>query len=237
MKVTGIILLVTGAFYSTTFAQKSLLNKSWIKESIEDFSKEKDEPDTSYLRYVFENSTITYGFEPFSNFMQTPCSRKGNKLTLGFDQWTIESLTDSTLTIFLPGFRRIKFFAEDYLQRKENLLQIGEYEGKPLYKTSRIITPRYKNPKGLINDIKKQDRTDDYNIRKAGTFLMSFIVTDEGKIEDPKILKSVAPGFDDGIIKELLKTSKRWTPAMFRGKPVQSLMIFEIKFLDSLNQY
>ena len=66
---------------------------------------------------------------------------------------------------------------------------------------------------------------------------MSFIVTDEGKIEDPEILKSVAPGFDDGIIKELLKTSKRWTPAMFNGKPIQSLMIFKIKFLDSLNQY
>jgi hypothetical protein len=237
MKVAGIVFLVISVFSGTSYAQKSLLNKSWIKVSIEDFRTEKGEPDTTYLRYMFDNSTLTYGFEPFSNYMQTSFTRKGNTLKLGFDQWTIETLTDSTLTIFLPGFRRMHFFAEDYLQTKETLSQIGEHDGKPLYKTTRIITPRYKSPTGLLDDIHKQDRSDDYNIRKAGTFQMSFIVTDEGKIEDPKILKSVAPGFDDGIMKALLKTSKRWTPAMFNGKPIQSLLIFEIKFLDSLRQY
>jgi hypothetical protein len=49
---------------------------------------------------------------------------------------------------------------------------------------------------------------------------MSFIVTDEGKIEDPKRLKGVATGFDKNIIKELLKTSKRWSPAMFKNRPI-----------------
>jgi hypothetical protein len=239
MKVTALTLLITASvFCNITNAQERLLKKSWIKVSIEEFSKKVETPDTTYLRYVFDNSIVLFGFEPSTHGLQLPFSRKGNTLTLGFDQWTIETLTDSTLTIFLPGFRRMKFFAEDYLQTKAGYLeQIGEYQGKPLYKTNKIITPRYKNPNGLINDVKKYDRADDYNIRKAGIFQMSFIVTDEGKIEQPKIIKSVAPGFDDGIIKELLKTSKHWTPAMFRGQPIQTLMMFEIKFLDSLTDH
>ena len=114
-------------------------------------------------------------------------------------------------------------------------MQIGEYNGKPLYKANRIITPRYKKPNQLIDDI-KIDR-DTYNNRTAGIFLMSFVVTDEGKIEDPKIIKGVASGYDASTIKKLLKTSKQWHPATLKGLPIQTLMIFEIKFFDSLNQY
>jgi hypothetical protein len=224
--------------YGVSRAQGNSLKKVWIKSSIEEFSRTQPEPDTSYVRYVFSNSTVLIGFEPSAHFIQLSYSVKGNTLTMGFDQWTIESLTDSTLTIFLSGFRRMKFVAEDYLRtRDEYLERVGEYKGKPLYKANRIVTPRYKKPNPLVNDISKQDRSDDYNIRKAGTFRMSFIVTEEGKIEDPKILIGVAPGYDKGMIRELLRTSGQWSPATFKGQAIQTLLLFEIKFLDSLDQY
>jgi hypothetical protein len=65
---------------------------------------------------------------------------------------------------------------------------------------------------------------------------MSFIVTSDGRVAEPKILTSVSEEYDKGIVNELLKTSKRWTPAMLRGEPVHTLVFFEIKFLDSLNR-
>jgi hypothetical protein len=232
----GLLLVALFACCKVSIAQEKLLRKSWIKASIEDF-RGKHEPDTMYMRYVFSKSVVLFGFDPGWHYMQMPYAVNGNTLTLGIDQWTIETLTDTTLTIFLTGSQRIKFVAEGYLQTKdEYLIQIGSYSGKPLYKTNRVITPRYEKPNLLVDDVEKQDRSDDYNIRKAGTFLMSFIVTDDGKIEDPKILKGVASGFDKNIIKELLRTSKRWSPAMFKGQPVQTLMLFEIKFLDSLDE-
>jgi hypothetical protein len=236
-KITLITLVASICLTAAAIGQQKLLKKSWIKTSIEELRQNTSGPDTSYLRYEFGNSVILYGFEPGWHSFAMAFHAKGNALTLGFDQWTIETLTDSTLTIFLPGFRRMKFSAEDHLRaRVQDLVQIGEYNGKPVFKATQIITPRYKKHNPLIDDLRKQDRSGDYNIRKAGIFQMSFIVTDEGKIEEPKIIKSVAPGYDAGIIKELLKTSRHWSPAMFKGQPIQTLMMFEIIFLDSLEQ-
>jgi len=239
MNLKGFLLVILFllAFCKISIAQEKLLKRSWIKRSIQEFSKLQQNTDSTYLRYTFENSHLLIAFEPAWHYTTMPFSVKRDKLTLGFDQWTIEELTDSTLIIFLPGFRRISFHAEDYLRTIDQaIVQVGEFNGKPVYKATEIITPRYKKPNALINDINKQDRADDYNIRNEGIFLMSFIVTDEGKIEDPKIIKSVAAGYDAGIVKELRKTSKQWHPATLKGRPIQTLMVFEIKFLNSLDQ-
>lgn len=232
MKFIRILLVYLCAISTPSIAQ-DLINKSWIKQSIEEFVLNNDGPDTSYLRYEFKKSVVVYGFEPYAYFIEGPFKIKGNKLTLGIDEWIIETLNDSSLTIVLPGFRRMHFLAEGYLRKKQTLTQVGEYNGKPVYKTNRIITPRYKNLKSLNSVILKQERSE-YNIRKAGTFLMSFIVTEDSQIANPKILKGVAPGYDEGVIKELLKTSGKWIPAYFNGKPIQSLMIYQVNFLDSL---
>ena len=64
---------------------------------------------------------------------------------------------------------------------------------------------------------------------------MSFIITEDGRVENPKILKGIIEGYDNGVVEELLKT--RWRPAMHKGKAVQTLMYYEVKFLDSLIQY
>ncbi len=231
------IFIVVVLFSAEGFCQEKLLKRSWIKHSIEEFADQLQEPDTAYLRYTFEDSQVLYGFEPGWHNMVMPYTLSKNRLKLGFDQWTIEALTDSTLTIFLRGFRRMHFYAEGYLVKKHlDGLQVGNYNGKPVYKADRIITPRYNRRNALGLDIHKEDRSDDYNIRKAGTFLMSFIVTDEGKIADPKILAGVAPGYDLNVVKELWKTSKHWTPATFKGQPVHTLLLHEVRFLDSFDQ-
>src|SRR5688572_14468401 len=135
LKRFALVLIVLISFYKVSIAQEKLLKKSWIKHSIEEFSRQQQDLDTAYLRYVFGNSEVLFGFEPGWHNLAMPYSVKKNLLTLGFDQWTIETLTDSTLTIFLAGFRRMNFYAEEYLRTKDqDLVQIGEHNGKPLYK-------------------------------------------------------------------------------------------------------
>jgi hypothetical protein len=237
MKKSIIVFVLTSLLVWPGLAQEKLLRKSWIKSSIEQLNRKATEPDTNYLRYTFENTVVLYGFEPGWNSMQMPFSIKGKTLTLGFDHWTIETLTDSTLTIFLNGFRRMHFVAETHLQNNErSLVEIGEHNGKPLYKANRSITPRYMKPNALADDILKQDRSDDYNIRTAGIFMMSFIVDEKGKIQAPQVIRSVAEGYDKNVIRELIKTSKHWKPAIFRGQPVQTRVIFEVQFLDSFKR-
>jgi hypothetical protein len=220
-----------------SLAQNKLLKRSWIKYSIEDFTGKPQEPDTAYLRYDFDNTALSIGFEPGWNSLQMSWAATGKVLTYGFGDWKIETLSDTTLTLFQSGFRRMKFYAEEYLNERDGKLEeIGEFNGKPLYRTNRLVTPRYNSAKSLAEDVRKQDLGEDYNIRKAITFLMSFVVTDKGDIKDPKILKPTAEGYDKGIVNELMKSSRKWTAAKYKGQPVQTLMYLEIRFLDSLTQ-
>ena len=236
MKILILIITFVTFFCCDNVAQEKLLKKSWIKQSIEEFSRPQT-PDTTYMRYTFNNAEVYFGFEPGWNSASMPYSIKGNALTLGFDKWIIETLNDSSLTIFIQGFRRVKFLSENYLRMKDNdIVQIGQYKGKPLYKANQIITPRYMKANDLRRDILKEDRSDDYNIRKAGVFSISFIVTEEGRVEEPKIITGVAESYDKNVIRELLRTSKYWQPATTMEKPIQTLMILEVKFLDSLDQ-
>src|SRR5688572_5134687 len=99
----ALILIFVISFCKVSIAQEKLLKKSWIKHSIQEFNKQRQDSDTTYLRYAFDNSQVLFGFDPGWHSMAMPFSVKGNMLTLGFDQWTIEELTDSTLTIFLSG--------------------------------------------------------------------------------------------------------------------------------------
>jgi|GEM_PF-4972362 len=217
--------------------QLKLLKRAWIKHAFEEFQMNFNS-DSLYLRYTFNSNNLLIAFEPESESTVLPYSLIKNKLTISYDEWLVETLTDSTLTIFLPGFRRIYFYSEEYLRSKQkDLVQVGEYNGQPVFKPTPIVTPRYRKDHRLGNDIHKQDRSEDYQLRKAGVFIMTFIVTAEGEIKEPKIIQGVAPGYDEGVIRELLKTSKKWEPARLNGVPVHTLVRHEVKFLDSIRQH
>ncbi len=214
-------------------AQSDLLKKSWIAVYVEEF-RQTSEPqsDTAYIRYIFGKGNVLVGLEPAWHMIQLPYSVNKNKLTIGFSDWKIEELTDSTLTIFQAGFRRMKFIPEEPFRNDPSfLIQIGEHNGKPLYKANQVITPRYKKPNQLTQDIKTPGDSGDYNTRAGGVFLMTFIVTETGEIEDPKVIKGLNKAHDDDYVKGLLKTSKHWDPAIFQGKPVQTRMVLEIEFV------
>jgi hypothetical protein len=219
-------------------AQLKHIKRSWVTVSVEDFTGREPLPDTAYIRYDFGSTTVAISFEPAYNFLEQSWSAKDrDAVAIGFDTWQIEHLSDTALTIYIKGFRRMKFLSEEYLSQQEEYLQpLGQYNGKPLYKANRYITPRYKESHGLREDIHKQDLGDDYNHRKAAIFLLSFIVTEKGEIEDVQILKGIIEGYAQNVVRELKKTSKHWRPATYKGAPVQTKFYYEVKFLDSLIQ-
>jgi hypothetical protein len=217
-----------------SFSQnRKLIQKSWIKISIENLSNRKVATDTLYTRYDFDASTLYISFYPGWDDYQQHWSVNGRNLKIGFDTYQIEELTDSSLTIFLDGFRRIRFLSEQYLSNQEKHLRvIGQCNGKPLYQANQFITPRYKRRMSFPSIIQKE--VEGYNIKKATHFIMTFIVDEKGRIENAKIVNGITAGFDKEVISQLMKTSKSWRPAFHKGSPVQTQMFFEIKYLDSI---
>jgi uncharacterized protein YpmB len=126
--------------------------------------------------------------------------------------------------------------SEDHLSNQEkNLIRLGEFKGKPLYKANNFVTPRYSKKASLRDFIQKN--IEGYNIKKATYFLATFIVTDQGKIENIQIVQGITDGLNNEIIKQLMKTSKDWKPAHFQGKPIQTQMFYDIKYLNSLTPF
>lgn len=145
------------------------------------------------IRYEFDKSLLYISFYPAWDDAQQSWSLNEHKLSIGFDTFTVEELSDTSMTIFLENFRRIKFLSEDYLSRQtSNLELIGEHNGKPLYKANNYLTPRYAKGKSFYDEISPKVR--DYNIKKAAHFQVSFIVDEKGKVENVQILKGITEG-------------------------------------------
>jgi hypothetical protein len=219
-----------------SFAQnKSLLHKAWVKIKVENLSGQAIDPEPEYIRYTFTPSELKFSFYPAWDDYKHAWSYQDKQLTIVFDTYRVEELSDTSLVFALDGFRRFTFRAEDYLaSRLESLDSIGQYNGKPLYKASNIITPRYKKD-ALRNRV--EDKLDVYRNKKAAYFSATYVVTDEGKIENIQIINGLTEGFNEAFTRNLSKTSKNWKPAFYKGKPIQTQMSYEIKYLDSIVPY
>lgn len=201
--------------------------------AVENLSDREITPDTLYTRYTFDKSKLYISFYPGWDDHQQEWSTNQDYLTIGFDTYHIEELTDTSLIIKLDGFRKFSFLAEDYLSNQDKYLDsIGLYNGKVLYRANNFITPRYQKRKALSELL--QRNTGGYNIKKANRFLLTFIVTENGEIENIKVIDGITYGFDKEIVKQLQSTSKDWKAAKYKSKAVQTEMYYEIKYLDSI---
>jgi hypothetical protein len=188
--------------------------------------------DTLYTRYTFQKNKAYISFYPGWNENQREWELTGNQLTIGFNVYLVDSITDSTLVLSLPGFRRIVLDDENYLNRDSTYLhKIGEFNSEPVFEANKRITPRYKKD-NFLEYIRQN--LEGYNIKKAITFTASFIVGKDGKVSNVRVQHGISDGFDAEVIKKITATSKDWTPAVFKGEPVQSQMIYTIKYLDSI---
>jgi len=232
-----VLLALFVSFATGLFAQKEkAIQRSWIKTSIENLSATETGPDTIYARYTFSKSALNISFYPGWNDYSRQWSLKGDGLTIGFDTYTIEELNDTALVIALEGFRLIRFLSEEYLSGQEAYLQpVGTYRDQPLFRANDYITPRHKGKESFRKQVEKA--VEGYNIKKANYFLATFIVTETGTVENVIIHKGITEGFDMAVRNTLLKSSKDWIPARYKGKPIQTEMKYEIRYLDSFRPY
>ena len=208
--------------------------KSWIKRESFTLPDNIRVEDTLYTRFFFRSNTVDIAFYPgwIDNAFPQDWQLSGDQLRIGLTTYTIEELTDSTLIIASPGFRRVVLDDEKRLsQRPENLHAIGVFNNEPLYEGNRFITPRYKKD-GFRKFI--EQNLEGYNIKKATTFTASFVVKKDGTVDSVQIIKGISDGFNAEVIRQLKKTSKDWTPAVYGGQPIQTQMLYTIKYLDSI---
>lgn len=81
--------------------------------SVENLSQTELETDTLYTRYSFDKSKLYISFYPGWDDYQQEWSTNQDNLTIGFDTYHIDELTDTSLAIKLVGFRKFNFLTED----------------------------------------------------------------------------------------------------------------------------
>ena len=62
-----------------------------------------------------------------------------------------------------------------------------------------------------------------------GVVYVGFVVTSEGKISEPKVLRSLAKPLDDEAIR-LLNEDMKFTPGYHQGNPVPVRMVLPVRF-------
>jgi TonB family protein len=58
--------------------------------------------------------------------------------------------------------------------------------------------------------------------RAAGTVVVQFIISEEGKIADAVVIKSVDPDLDAEALRIIYKSSGKWAPAIYGGRLAKS---------------
>ena len=225
------LLLVLAFGCETASGQKSkMLLKSWIVTGIylPDSSKMED---TTYLRYTFDRNKCYVSLLPDWNENPLDWSRSDDLLTIGVVIYHIDRLTDSTLILSSPGFRTMTM--EDEICRTRDsthLRMVATINGEPVYQANHFITPRYKK-----GDLYKfiGEKYADISIVKASTFRASFVVHKDGSVSDIKLIQGIFEDLDNIVLKAIGLTSKEWAPATFNGTPVNTQVIYTIRYLDS----
>ena len=230
------MVIVVSLVTTISFSQnRKKIQRSWIKTKVTNLTGEEPQidSDTMYIRYTFDGPNLYISFEPAWDSFKQEWSISNDKLTVGFSTYTIETLTDTSLSIVLAGFRRMEFLSEEYLCGKDkNLISVGDFNGKPLYLANKFISPRYSKHTSLRDIL--HEGLELGNLRKPDNFLVTFVVTEEGRIENVKLEKGMSPEYDKTIMERIQKTSGSWKPAYFKGQPVQTQLSYEVKYLPSL---
>lgn len=231
MKFILYLLLATLIHTSTVAQSKNKIIKSWIKVESEDLYGNDNGPDTLYTRYTFTKQDVHMSFYPAWDDYNMKYILRDKQIQIGFQDYIIEELTDTTFTIHTPGFRRIKFKSEEYLcQNPTTLRQIGEKNSIPIYIANDTLSPRYL--KGNLGSTLDKNKNG-YNVFRESYFRIDFTITEKGKVEEVVVINSIAYGYDKSMIEALIKTSGQWKPAYYNGNPVRTRMFFERKYLNS----
>jgi len=234
MRVTIITCLFISLSFNTFSQDAKKMQRAWIRISTEYQPGANVPPDTGYRRLTVTKNKVYFSSTPaWDSNLQQDWSLKNNILSLMVSNYKVEELTDTSLIIAEEGFSRIKFLAEEYLaSRDSTLTPAGEWNNKPFYIATDLVTPRYIGKEDFSKYI--DDAIKGFSIPKKSLFKVTFIVTEDGKVENPQIVSSILDSFDAQAIAQIIKTSGKWRPASLKGKPIATRISYHIQYLDKL---
>src|ERR1700733_2773803 len=96
-KTIVIIPLVLCCLVPRAQSSTQKIQRAWIKISVDNLSSNPVAPDTLYTRYSFDREKVHVSFYPAWNQYSFAWSLAGNSLTIGYETYLLEELTDSTL--------------------------------------------------------------------------------------------------------------------------------------------
>ena len=62
-----------------------------------------------------------------------------------------------------------------------------------------------------------------------GSIMISFVVNSTGGVERARVVKGIDPDLDQEAIR-LVKTMPHWQPAIYKGKPIASMLVMPVNF-------
>ncbi len=233
MKVALLCILSIAPFFTSAQKPSKTIQRAWIKIEIENLSCSPLDPDTMYIRYTFDRNKVNVSFYPAWDDKVFDWNVDGKNLTLGYDTYVIEELTDSVFIFSLKGFRRFKLVAEEKWNLRKIPDTVKPLNGETVYRADTHVTPRYRKNVSFMKAV-DEHVANNYGINRKNTFIARFVVTREGKIERVVVDNPIVESFGEDFVDFVKSTQKSWTPAKINGVAVNAELTYTIRYLDSI---
>ena len=214
--------LCCGILSQEAMAQdKTALLKTWILIRTRSVKDNAIVPNT-FRKLKVNEEKITIELGQSSAGIQQPYSLENDKLKAKYVTYTIESLTDSTLSLYTTNEVRMFFLAEGHSLCGDSLVsKIGDWNGRPYYKATSYLMPTLSGE----SLFKQVENAIGFNrLKKKVSVTFSFIVDETGAIQDAKILRSYSPEVDSAVLDMLQKSSGKWVAPIACGVPVATAL-------------
>ena len=177
----------------------------------------------SYRRYSFDTLGMEVCGSPLFGSIYNNWSLDGDHLKLAMAEYKIELLTDSSMVIIQPNVQRTKLVNEAYLAcHGPEPKQVDTFDGKAVFEATKYLTPHCNEPFLKLGK--------DIEVERAATFFVAFIVTDNGEVKRIQVLEGVSKKADKQVIAAFAKSNGQWSPAIFCGKRIATLVKVKVKF-------
>lgn len=214
--------LCCGLLRQEAIAQdKTALLKTWNLIRTRNRKDNAIVPNT-WLSLKVDEEKMTIEVNRNSAGVQLPYNLENDKLKAKYVTYTIESLTDSTLTLSASDDLRMFFLAEGHSPCGDSLLtKIGDWDGRPYYRATSYLMPLLSG-EPLFTRV--ENAISFKRLKKKVSVSFAFIVDETGAIQGAKILRSYSPEVDAAVLAMLQKSSGKWVAPIACGVPVATAL-------------
>lgn len=181
----------------------------------------------------FDEMNMYYAMQQGAHESAQPYTLANNQIKAKFTSFTIESLTDSSLTLRSSAEQNMYFIAKGRSPCGDSLLEkVGDFNGHPYYKAMPYLMPA-KIGEPLFTTIENALNIENRTAKIS--FKISFIVDIDGSVANATMLESYSAKVDAIVLGQIQKSSGKWKAPMGCGVPVATLVTYVFQFDPPMN--